>query len=228
MCLYVWQMFYFGYFLHTVKISGYVMVFLFFKLLFGFIFMQALCSMKDITLASQYFVPTLHHNWMIDFILRSIWSLRSFISWYPYLFLHIGWEISWANFFFIMRPVSQTNLTKHMAKNKQTSSLIYGSVTYDLHYKCLFHILLSMLCLVFSIQTLTCVFPGSADENHYFPPFPLFVLPCKRDKIRNIHVSTSILDTATIERHSCRSAGEAKICFLVVVLSQCKWKILSK
>jgi len=34
-------------------------------------------------------------------------------------------------FFTVMRPISQTNLTKHMAKNKQTSSLIYGSVTYD-------------------------------------------------------------------------------------------------
>jgi len=53
-----------------------------------------------------------------------------------------------------MRPISQTNLTKHMAKNKQSPSLIYGSVTYDLHYKCLFRIHLSILWLVFSIQRL--------------------------------------------------------------------------
>ena len=78
-----------------------------------------------------------------------------------------------------------------MAKNKHTSSLIYGSVTYDLHYKCLFHIHLSMLWLVFPNQRLTYVFPSSTDKNHYFPPFPLLVLPCKRDKVRNIHVSTS-------------------------------------
>jgi len=40
-------------------------IFFIFKLLFGFISMQPLHSMKDITLASHVFVPTLHHNWMI-------------------------------------------------------------------------------------------------------------------------------------------------------------------
>jgi hypothetical protein len=59
---------------------------------------------------------------------------------------------------------------------------------------------LSMLWLVF--QRLTYVFPGSTDENYYFLFFSLFVLPLKRDSIRNIRVSTSTIDTATTERHS--------------------------
>lgn len=125
-------------------------------------------------------------------------------------------------FFTVMRPISQTDLTKHMAKNKQSSSLIYGSVTYDKHYKCLFCIHLSMLWLVFSIQRLTYVFPGSTDENHYFPPFPLYVLPCKRNKIRSIHVSTSTLDMATIERHSMQKCRRGQSLLFCGGTLQCK------
>lgn len=85
-----------------------------------------------------------------------------------------------------------------MAKNKHTSSLIFCSVTSDLNYKCLFHVHLSMMWLVFSIQRFAYVFPSSTDENYHFPPFPLFGLPLKREKIRNICVSTSTIDTAIL------------------------------
>jgi hypothetical protein len=79
-----------------------------------------------------------------------------------------------------------------------------------------------MLWLVFSIPRLTYVFPGSTDENHYFPTFTFFVLPHKRDKAWNIHVSTSTLDMATIERHSMQKCRQGQRLLFCGGTLQCK------
>lgn len=154
-------------------------------------FMQALHRMKDITLAS-HILCTHFASQSDDWFHTQTYVKSQKFHFLISLFVPTHWAGNILCLFFtIIRPLSQTNSTKHMAKNKHTSSLIYGSVTYDFHYKCLFRIHLSMLWLVFPNQGLTYVFPGSTDKNHYFPPLPPLVLPHKRDKIRNIHVNTS-------------------------------------
>lgn len=147
--------------------SGIFYIFLSFCL----ISMQALHSMMAIKFASHILCtcPASHvDDWFHTQKSLKCKEFHFLIS----LFVRTLHEKSLVQLFFtIMRPILQTNLRKHVASNKHTSSLIFCSVTSGLNYKCLFHIHLSMIWLVFSIQRLAYVLPGSTDKNYNFPPF---------------------------------------------------------